>query len=233
MPPGAITFNLSAQYRRGRSSTPEAGRLARTSGVPRFLPHGANTDGCTSAIPRLKAARGRIPLIYAPSIDVVCRTGRIPLGTRRAVSRTGPYLASLRAQYRRCISSTPETGSLACTSIVPPCGQHGAYTDGCTSVVPLFGSHGAYTDGCTSGVPRFLPHGTYTDGCTSGVPRFLPHGAYTDGCTSGVPRCLPHGAYTDGCTSAIPRLKAARGRIPLIYAPSIDVVCHRRPRQDI
>ena len=71
VPPGAITFNLSAQYRRGMSSTPEAGRLARTSGVPRFLPHGAYTDGCTSAIPRLKAARGRIPLIYAPSIDVV------------------------------------------------------------------------------------------------------------------------------------------------------------------
>ena len=79
--------------------------------------------------------------------------------------RTGPYPVNLRAQYRRCMSSTPETGHLACTS-----------------VVPRFG---------------------------------------------------PHGAYTVGYTRAVSRFKAARGRIPLICARSIDAVSHRRPRQEV
>ena len=59
-------------------------------------------------------------------------------------------LGNLRAQYRRYMSSTPETGRLACTSVVSRCGPLGAYTDGygvqrecSTRLEPL----GAYTVG--------------------------------------------------------------------------------------
>ena len=112
--------------------------------------------------------------------------------------RTGPYPVNLRAQYRRCIASTPQTGSLACTSVVPPFGPHGAYTDGCTSVLPLFGPHGAYTDGCTSAVARFKG-------------RTRPYSVKLRG---------------DGCTSVVICFEAARGRIPIIYARSTDAVGH-------
>ena len=111
---------------------------------------------------------GRIPMGARVEYLVSCRTGRIPMGAQVQYSfegRTGPYLVNLRAQYRRCMSSTPETGHLACTS-----------------VVPRFG---------------------------------------------------PHGAYTVGYTRAVSRFKAARGRIPLICARSIDAVAHRRPRQEV
>ena len=128
---------------------------------------------------------GLIPMGARVEYLVSCRTGRIPMGARveylvacaRGVYRwvhkcntsfegcTGPYPVNLRAQYRRCMSSTPETGHLACTSVVP----------------------------------RFGPHGVYTVGYTRAVSRF----------------------------------KAARGRIPLICARSIDAVSHRRPRQEV
>ena len=59
-------------------------------------------------------------------------------------------LGNLRAQYRRYMSSTPETGRLECTSVVSRCGPLGGYTDGygmqrecSTRLEPL----GAYTVG--------------------------------------------------------------------------------------
>ena len=101
---------------------------------------------------------GRIPMGARVEYLVSGRTGRIPMGARveylvsgaRGVyrwvhecntsfeGRTRPYPVNLRAQYRRCMSSTPETGHLACTSVVSRFGPHGAYTVGYTRAVSRF-----------------------------------------------------------------------------------------------
>ena len=115
-------------------------------------------------------------------------------------------LGNLRAQYRRYMSSTPETGRLACTCVVSRCGPLGAYTDG----------YGVQRE-CST---RLEPLGAYTVGygcIANAVSRLGPLGAYTDG--YGVKhecgtRLEPLGAYTVGygcIANAVSRFRAAQG----------------------
>ena len=125
-------------------------------------------------------------------------------------------LGNLRAQYRRYMSSTPETGRLACTSVVSRCGPLGVYTDGygvqrecSTRLEPL----GAYTVGygcIADAVSRFR--------AARGVYRWvrratrMPSGTVAS--RMQYPVLGPLGAYTDGygcIANAVSRFRAARG----------------------
>ena len=112
------------------------------------------------------------------------------------------------------MSSTPETGRLACTS----------------SVVSHFWAARACTDGGTSAVYHFKAAQGRIPLIYRAVSTLYVINA--QGRTSSVHKCSIS-LRTDGYTSAVSRSNAARGRIPLIYARSIDAVCHRRPRQDV
>ena len=59
--------------------------------------------------------------------------------------RPGQRTGNLRAHYRPRMSSTPETGSLACTTIVYRFGPLGAYTKGHECSIPLKAARAAYS----------------------------------------------------------------------------------------